>query len=97
MRLMDFMESMFKLNKMLNSYLFVIRNMPVFNECSFYKDLSLTGLLAYVFQCFSFLPQVARTFPVLSLLQLTLPKSRVLKIQSSLRVVCCICFYVNDM
>ena len=63
MRLMDFMESMFKLNKMLNSYLFVIRNMPVFNECSFYKDLSLTGLLAYVFQCFPFHPPGSKDVP----------------------------------
>ena len=63
MRLMDFMESMFKLNKMLNSYLFVIRNMPVFNECSFYKDLSLTGLLAYVFQCFPFLSPGSKDVP----------------------------------
>ena len=63
MRLMDFMESMFNLNKMLNSYLFVIRNMPVFNECSFYKDLSLTRLLAYVFQCFPFLSPGSKDVP----------------------------------
>jgi len=63
MRLMDSIESMFNLNKMLNSYLFVIHNMPVFNECSFYKDLSLTELLAYVFECFPFLPPGSKDVP----------------------------------
>ena len=63
MRIMDFVESMFKLNNMLNSYLFVIRNMPIFNECSFYKDLSLTGLLAYVSNVFLFLPPGSKDVP----------------------------------
>ena len=58
-----FHEKHVTFEQMLNSYLFVIRNMPVFNECSFYKDLSLTELLAYVFECFPFLSPGSKDVP----------------------------------
>jgi len=54
---------MLLLNYMLNICYVFICNMRVFNKCPFYKDLSLTGLLAYVFQCFPFLPPGSKDVP----------------------------------
>ena len=70
-------------------------NMPVFKQKIISQNKSLTGLLAHAFHVF-FSTQVARTFLMLSLLQLALPKLRVVCVYNLIQVACRLsCTYVG--